>query len=58
MILPKGYNTYAGIFVSLLGSIGIAGWVTEADIAQFLDLFLQLVGLIYAMYGRYNATKV
>lgn len=57
-VLPSGYNTYAGILVSLLGSLGFASWLTEADVALFFDLMLQLVGLMYALYGRYKASKV
>lgn len=58
MLFPKGYNTYTGLLVSFLGTLGVAGWLTEADVATFFDLMMQLIGLIYALYGRYQATKV
>ena len=57
MLFKKGYNTYAGLIVAFLGMLGVAGWFTEADVASLIDLLAQLVGLIYALWGRYNATK-
>lgn len=54
----KGIKTYCGIFLSFLGFIGLGDFMTEAEAGHFIDLVLQLGGLIFATYGRYKATKV
>lgn len=53
----KGYKTYTGIIVSFLGLIGVAKYFDNTELAQLIDLLLQLGGLIFAMYGRYKASK-
>lgn len=53
----KGIKTYCGIFISFLGFLGLGDFFTNEEAGQFLDLALQLGGLIYATYGRYKATR-
>lgn len=55
----NGYRTFLGVFVSLLGFLGVAKFFGGTDaLTVFLDLLFQVLGLGYAAYGRYQATKI
>lgn len=53
----KGYKTYTGLIISALGLLGISSYFSETEVAQIADLIIQVIGLVYAWYGRYKATK-
>lgn len=48
-------KTIVGLLVSLLGLIGVAQFISESELTQFIDLAIQLGGLLWAWYGRYKA---
>jgi len=53
----KGYRTYVGIGISVLGSLSsIYGWGL-GDLAQVQDAVIALVGAGIAVYGRAKAGK-
>lgn len=53
----KGYKTYTGLLITLLGILGIGQWFSADQTGQIADLILQLVGLVYATYGRTQVGK-
>lgn len=53
----KGYKTYTGIIISLLGFVGVAQMFDTTELTKFIDSLLNLIGLAIAMYGRYMANK-
>ena len=53
----KGYKTYTGLVITLLGLIGVSKWFSASETAQVADIILQAVGLLLALYGRMQANK-
>ena len=53
--LLAGKKTYIGLAISLLGALGVFKYISEADLASFLDVGFQIAGLAFAWYGRYKA---
>ena len=53
----KGKKTYAGLVISLLGFLGVTSWFSPTETAQLADVIIQLVGLIFAAYGRASVEK-
>lgn len=54
----KGYKTYTGLIVTLMGIIGIAKYFgTTEELSNVINALFEIVGLIFAAYGRYRATK-
>jgi hypothetical protein len=51
----KGYKTYIGIGISLLGVLGFGDVISEGEAVEIVDLAMQLVGLVIAVYGRFAA---
>ena len=51
-------RTISGLLVSLLGLLGVSQIISDTEIAQFLDLAIQLGGLLWAWYARYKAGGV
>jgi len=55
--ITNGRKTYISITVLILGLIGAGSIVTEADVAGLIDSTLQIIGIIGAIYGRYDASR-
>ena len=53
--MMKGYKTYTGLVIALLGYLGVSQYFGAENSAQFADNIVQLAGLILAAYGRYKA---
>lgn len=53
----KGYRTLAGLILIIVGWLGLGEFVTEAQIGEFVDLAVQLVGILVAIYGNYKAHR-
>lgn len=53
----KGRRTYISIAIFAVGFFGVAQFVTEAEVGQLVDAVLGIVGIVGAIYGRYNANK-
>lgn len=50
----RGYRTYTGLVIALLGALGFGELITEEELTQLTDLSLTLGGIIMAAYGRYK----
>lgn len=53
----EGKKTYAGIVAIIAGYLGIGDILTPETTSVIFDNILQLVGIIVAIYGRYNTKK-
>lgn len=53
----KGYRTYFGLIIALLGIVGLGDVITLDQLNQSIDLAIALSGIIYAAYGRFKAIK-
>ena len=53
--MMKGYKTYTGIAVTLLGAFGIFSYVSESDLTTTLNTIMTIIGAGLASYGRYKA---
>ena len=53
--LLEGKKTYLSLVVILLGVFGLGDMISEGELADGVDLVLQLVGLVGAVYGRFKA---
>lgn len=51
-------QTYVGLIIIVLGWFGLANLVTSQEVATIVDNVIQLVGLVWAIYGRYRAGGV
>ena len=51
----QGRKTYLGLAVVLLGVFGFGGLVSEEELSHSVDLVLELVGIVLAVYGRFVA---
>ena len=51
----KGKKTFIGLFIALLGAIGVFKYVSEGDLTTTLNTLAELGGLAFAAYGRYKA---
>jgi hypothetical protein len=52
-----GYKTFIGIAVSFLGLMGFGDIISEGEATELINLSMQLVGLLMAVYGRLVAHK-
>ena len=52
----EGKKTYLGLVISALGLLGVSHYFTSGETAQVADLIVQIVGLVFAAYGRKVAT--
>ena len=50
-----GKKTYVGLAITLLGVLGLGNLISEGEANQAVDLVIQLVGLVVAVYGRVKA---
>jgi hypothetical protein len=46
--------TIASLLVLILGFFGVSEIVTEAEVAEVIDLIVQFVGIIGVWYGRFR----
>ena len=53
----QGYKTYVGLIIIFLGWLGIGDIVSEEQVSEFLNLAVQLVGIVLAVYGNYKAHR-
>lgn len=54
----EGYRTYAGIIITILGTIGIAEKFGGTEqLTNFVDAVFQLAGIVLSIYGNYKAHK-
>jgi hypothetical protein len=54
----KGYRTYTGLIVSLLGIVGVAKYFgTTAELTNLINAIMEIMGLLFAAYGRYKANE-
>ena len=53
----KGYKTYTGLVIIFLGLIGANNIFLPEETANVADIIVQILGLAFAAYGRYEATK-
>jgi len=51
----KGYKTWVGIIVAILGALGISDILGAENIEGILNAILQVIGFALAMYGNYKA---
>lgn len=51
----NGYKTYIGLVISILGFFGLGDLVTADQLGHVIDLVLQLVGTLIAIYGNFKA---
>lgn len=59
MYALQGYKTWVGLVTTFLGFIGFyekTGIVPE-QVSQIADSTIQLIGLVIAAYGNYDAHK-
>lgn len=52
-----GKKTYIALVLVLLGTFGYGELITEGEVSQIIDLVTQLIGIIGAIYGRFDATR-
>ena len=55
--VAKGYKTYAGILIMVLGFTGATAWVSPEQIELGVKLSFELVGLLVAIFGNYMAHR-
>lgn len=53
----KGYRTYTGLAVALFGVLGLTQYITTEELDKVLRLIFEVAGILFAAYGRYQATK-
>lgn len=51
----NGLKTYLGLGVALLGVLGFGGLISEDEAGRSYDLVIELVGIVFAVYGRFVA---
>ena len=51
----SGKKTYIGVVVALVGALGLFRYVSEGDITTTLNTLAEVLGLVFAAYGRYKA---
>lgn len=51
----NGYKTYTGLFITLLGVIGLSGIISVEELNRGIELTISLVGIFISAYGRYAA---
>lgn len=53
----QGYKTSAGLIIIALGWLGLGDIISQDKVAEFINLGVQLVGILLATYGNYKAHK-
>lgn len=53
----QGYKTWIGLLMIILGWLGFGEYVSETQAGTAVDAFIQLVGVIVAVYGNYNSHR-
>lgn len=53
----KGYKTYTGIALIVLGFFGWTEIVTPENLDSIANNMSELIGIFLAIYGRYKAGK-
>lgn len=55
--LLKGYKTYTGIAITFLGLLGAGSIISPEEFEKAVNLVMELIGLIIAVYGRMRVEK-
>jgi len=56
--LLDGRKTYIGLVVAFAGVVGIANFFGgQPEFNEFLNRLVEVLGLAFAAYGRYQTTK-
>ena len=53
----EGKKTYIGLALALFGALGGSNLISEGELAQLLDSIFEVVGILFAAYGRYVTKK-
>lgn len=51
----KGYKTWAGIALAILGALGWGDLVSAEQIASLINAVTEILGLVLTVYGNYKA---
>ena len=52
-----GKKTFTGLFVAVLGILGIGDIITEGEAAEIINIIFTFAGIIETAWGRYAARK-
>jgi hypothetical protein len=55
MKILEGKKTFIGLGVLLIGALGLANIISPEEWEKGVNLILELVGLVIAVYGRIKA---
>ena len=53
--LLEGRKTYLGLAITLLGVFGFGSLISEGEANHLVDLVIEVVGICFAVYGRFVA---
>ena len=53
----EGKKTYISLIVAVLGIIGVGDILGEAEVTGIIDTVIAIIGIIGAIYGRYDASR-
>lgn len=53
----KGYRTYLGLAIIVLGWLGLGDLVSETELSTGINSAIELFGIIMAIYGRVRVGK-
>lgn len=51
----EGKKTYMGLVIALAGALGLFRYISEGDLSTILNSTAEIVGIVFAAYGRYKA---
>ena len=51
----KGYKTWVGIVITILGVAGVSKYVTPDQMNEVADIIIKLVGIGITIYGNYDS---
>ena len=52
-----GKKTYIAIAVLIIGLLGAGDIITESDVSGLINASMQIIGIVGAIYGRYDASR-
>lgn len=53
----EGKKTYISVAVLIIGLIGAGDFITESDVSGLINAAMQIIGIVGAIYGRYDASR-
>lgn len=51
----EGYKTWAGIIISILGTLGIGNIIGSENLSGIINGIVSLIGFVLAAYGNYKS---